>query len=51
VPGLFEREFLAIPPAILARVVWDFWKTRRLSRLVWAGVVVVTTGAFILIRA
>lgn len=48
--GLFVREFLAIPPAILAALlVWDFWKTRRPSRLVWAGAVILISSAFILI--
>ena len=48
--GLFVREFLAIPPAILiAALLWDFGRTRDRSHLVWAGVVALVTAACILV--
>ena len=48
--GLFVREFLAIPLALLiAALLWDFWRTRDRSRLAWAGVVMLVTAACILV--
>lgn len=48
--GLFVREFLAIPPAILTvMLLWDYWQTRRPSRLAWAGLTVLMTAACILL--
>ena len=48
--GLFVREFLAIPPAILTvLLLWDYWRTRRAALLAQAGAVVLATAACILL--
>ena len=48
--GLFVREFLAIPLAILTiALIWDYRQTRHPSRLAWAGVAVLVTAACILL--